>query len=68
MGAARTNPDADSAATQWAEAEAQVLADAVVVPIAQFRTQAVVAGRLRGLTHAVDGTVDWAAVWLADGD
>jgi ABC-type oligopeptide transport system substrate-binding subunit len=65
VGAARTNPDPASAATQYAEAEAQVLADAVVVPVAQFRTQAVVADRLQGLTTAVDGTVDWAAVWLA---
>ncbi len=65
VGAARTNPDPESAATQYAEAEAQVLADAVVVPVAQFRTQAVVADRLQGVTTAVDGTVDWAAVWLA---
>ena len=39
---------------------------AVVVPIAQFRTQVVVADRVEGLTNAVDGTVDWAQVQLAD--
>jgi ABC-type transport system substrate-binding protein len=67
LGAARTNPDPASAAAQWAAAEAQVLADAVVVPIAQFRTQAVVAERAQAFQHAVDGSVDWSAVWLTDG-
>jgi len=67
LGAARTNPDPASAAAQWAAAEAQVLADAVVVPVAQFRTQAVVAERTQGLQHAVDGSVDWSAVWVTDG-
>ena len=37
---------------------------AVVVPIAQFRTQVVVAERVEGLTTAVDGTIDWAQVEL----
>jgi ABC-type transport system substrate-binding protein len=68
LGAARTNADPASAAQQWAAAEAQVLADAVVVPIAQFRTQAVLGGRVQGFQHAVDGSVDWAAVWVTDGD
>ena len=47
-------------------AETDVLEAAVVVPIAQFRTQVVVADRVEGLTHAVDGTVDWTQVQLAD--
>ena len=34
------------------------------MPIAQFRTQVVVADRVEGLTTAVDGTVDWAQVQL----
>ncbi|MGH9274135.1 MAG: ABC transporter substrate-binding protein, partial [Acidimicrobiales bacterium] len=68
LGAARTNPDPESAAAQWAAGEAQVLADAIVVPIAQFRTQAVVAERVQGFEHAVDGTVDWSAIWVTDGD
>jgi ABC-type transport system substrate-binding protein len=68
LGAARTNPDPASAAAQWATGEAQVLADAVVVPIAQFRTQAVVAERVQGFQHAVDGSVDWSAIWLTDGE
>jgi ABC-type transport system substrate-binding protein len=68
VAAAQANHDAASAAQQWADAEAQVLADAVVVPIAQFRTQAVVADRVQAFQHAVDGSVDWAAVWVTDGD
>jgi ABC-type transport system substrate-binding protein len=68
LAAARGSDAAASAATdQWAAAEAQVLSDAVVVPIAQFRTQVVLDGRVQGFAHAVDGTVDWAAVWVADG-
>ena len=38
----------------------------MVVPIAQFRTQVVVAERVEGLTHAVDGTVDWTVVHIVD--
>ena len=50
---------------RWAKAEAQVLQAAVVVPIAQFRTQVVVSDRVQGLQHAVDGTVDWAEVTVS---
>lgn len=57
---------AGDAMTRWAEVESHALDRAVVVPIAQFRTQPVVAERVQGLAHAVDGSVDWAAVWLAD--
>ncbi|MEO7429323.1 MAG: ABC transporter substrate-binding protein, partial [Acidimicrobiales bacterium] len=38
LAAARANADPAAALRQWGEVEAQVLADAVVVPIAQFRT------------------------------
>lgn len=67
LAAARANPDRAAAARQWGEVEALVLADAAVVPIAQFRTQAVLGKRVRGFQHAVDGSVDWSAVWVADG-
>ena len=50
---------------RWAVAEQTILEAAVVVPIAQFRTQVVVADRVEGLQHAVDGTVDWAQVTLS---
>jgi ABC-type transport system substrate-binding protein len=61
---ARAGSDRAKNAERWAAAETDVLEDAVVVPIAQFRTQAVVAARVEGLDHAVDGTVDWAQVRL----
>lgn len=64
---ARATADPAAALVQWAAVEAQVLAEAVVVPIAQFRTQAVVGDRVEALEHAVDGTVDWARVWVSDG-
>ena len=67
LSAARSTADRGAAARRWAEVERQVLADSVVVPIAQFRTQAVLAARVRAFSHAIDGTVDWAAVWVTDG-
>ena len=68
LAAARSSDAAAATATdQWAAAEAQVLSDAVVVPIAQFRTQVVLDDRVQGFAHAVDGTVDWADVWVTDG-
>jgi ABC-type transport system substrate-binding protein len=62
---ARAADDPAKNAQRWALAEQDVMDAAVVVPIAQFRTQVVVAPRVQGLAHAVDGTVDWAAVTLA---
>ena len=67
LAAARATADPAAAAAQWAEVERQVLAEAVVVPIAQFRIQAVLSDRVQAFAHRVDGTVDWAAVWVADG-
>ncbi len=63
---ARSRASADAAVRGrgWANVEAAVLDAAVVVPIAQFRTQVVVADRVQGLLHAADGTVDWAQVQL----
>lgn len=63
---AHAGTDRAENAERWAGAEERVLKAAVVVPIAQFRTQVVVADRVEGLAHAVDGTVDWAQVQLAD--
>ncbi len=64
LGRARAEPDGSKNLGRWASAEAAVLEAHVVVPIAQFRTQVVVADRVEGLVHAVDGTVDWDAVTL----
>ncbi len=62
---ARASPSTAENARRWARAEEEILAAAVVVPIAQFRIQVVVADRVDGLQTAVDGTVDWAQVSLA---
>jgi ABC-type transport system substrate-binding protein len=59
---ARASRNPDKNAERWQVAEKAVLEAAVVVPIAQFRTQVVIADRVQGLTHAVDGTVDWDQV------
>lgn len=59
---ARAGVSPELNAERWAKAEEQVLAAAVVIPIAQFRTQVVVSDRVVGLQHAVDGTVDWTQV------
>jgi oligopeptide transport system substrate-binding protein len=68
LAAARSTSDAAAAQVQWAAVEAQVLGEGVVVPIAQFRIQAVLGERVQGFAHAVDGSVDWSAVWVADGE
>ena len=65
LAAARASDDPDAAAGAWAEVERRALDAAVVVPIAQFRVQVVVADRVEGLAHRVDGTVDWREVHLA---
>ena len=64
---ARATADPAARATDWAQAERLVLDQAIVVPIAQFRTQAAVAPRVSGFVQAVDGTVDWPAVSLRGG-
>lgn len=63
---ARASENTVKNAQRWAAAESDVLEMAVVVPIAQFRTQIVVAERVDGFRTAVDGTVDWAEVSLVD--
>jgi ABC-type transport system substrate-binding protein len=65
---ARATADPAAAGEAWAQAERLLLEDAVVIPIAQFRTQVVVSRRVVGLVHSVDGTVDWASVALARDD
>lgn len=67
LGRARSASRPEERAADWAEAEATVIDASVVVPLAQFRTQVVAAPRVQGLVHAVDGTVDWTQVWVADG-
>ena len=59
---ARASRNPEKNAERWATTEKAVLEASVVVPIAQFRTQVVIADRVQGLRHAVDGTVDWNQV------
>jgi ABC-type transport system substrate-binding protein len=64
LASARMSTDAKKNLSAWTHAEQAVLEADVVVPIAQFRSQAVVADRVKGLEQAVDGTVDWRNVSL----
>jgi peptide/nickel transport system substrate-binding protein len=63
--AARSAPDAATMVRREHDAEDLALAQAVVIPLAQFRTEVVVAPTVLGLRQALDGTVDWAAVRLS---
>ncbi|MDQ2650517.1 MAG: ABC transporter substrate-binding protein [Actinomycetota bacterium] len=65
--AARAHPPGAENLDRWAQAERRLLEAAVVVPIAQFRTLAVVSDRVAGWEHRVDGTIDWSAVSLGEG-
>jgi ABC-type transport system substrate-binding protein len=65
LAAARSTPDLATAVARWRDVEVAALGQAVVVPIAQFRTEVVVAPSVLGLRHALDGTVDWSAVRLS---
>lgn len=67
LAAARAATDPTVARQHWLAVESLALSEAVVVPIAQFRTQAVVGERVQGFSAAVDGTVNWADVWVTDG-
>jgi len=66
LGRVRSGADPAQNAERWVAAEQQILEAAAVIPIAQFRTQVVVAERLQGFVHAVDGTVNWSQVRLED--
>lgn len=68
LAAAWASDDPAVSAERWTAAEALLLSQGIVIPLAQFRTQPVVSERVQDLAHAVDGSVDWAAVWVTDGD
>lgn len=63
----RTSPIPLEREQAWAAVEAAVLEDAVVVPLVQLRTAAVVSERVDGLTVRIDGTFDLDGVTIADG-
>ncbi|MGQ0830706.1 MAG: ABC transporter substrate-binding protein [Microthrixaceae bacterium] len=64
LAAARATTSAATQAKQWADVERRVLTDAPVVPIAQFRIQAILGDRVKGFAHRVDGSVDWSQISL----
>ncbi len=66
LGTARRTDEVEAADAAWRDAERRVLGSAIVVPVAQFRTQAVLADRVQDLAHRIDGSVDWSAVWVTD--
>lgn len=65
LDAARATGDLAVAEQHWSNVERTALGAAFLIPIAEFRTQVVVADRVLHLRHALDGTVDWSAVEVA---
>jgi ABC-type transport system substrate-binding protein len=61
---ARSTADPDARQKLYQQAEQQVMAQAPIVPIAQFRTKAVVSPRVRDLALTVQGTFAGDKVWL----
>jgi oligopeptide transport system substrate-binding protein len=64
LAAARANPDPTTRLQQYQQAEQQIMALAPILPIAQFRTKAVVARRVHDLVVTVDGTFAGDRVWI----
>jgi ABC-type transport system substrate-binding protein len=62
--AARATADPAARQVLYQQAEQQIMALAPIVPIAQFRTKAVVAKRVQDLTVTVNGTFAGDKVWL----
>lgn len=60
-------PDRELRLQRWREAEALILGDVPVIPIAQLRTVAALRPRVRGLVVHVDGSIDVSGVTFADG-
>jgi ABC-type transport system substrate-binding protein len=66
IAAARANNDAAARQSAYAWIERQVLNQAVLVPLAQLRTNQVVAGRVHGWSTRLDGTYVVPGVWVTD--
>lgn len=64
---ARLSPNPLEREQAWAAVEQAVLDDAVVVPLVQFRTAAVIGERVEGLVVRIDGTLDLDKVTIAQG-
>jgi ABC-type transport system substrate-binding protein len=61
---ARATADPTARQQLYQQAEQQIMAQAPIVPIAQFRTKSVVAPRVRDLLVTVNGTFAGDKVWL----
>jgi ABC-type transport system substrate-binding protein len=61
---ARTTADPTARQQLYQQAEQQIMAQAPIVPIAQFRTKSVVAKRVRDLVVTVNGTFAGDKVWF----
>jgi ABC-type transport system substrate-binding protein len=66
IAAARANNDAAARQSAYAWIERQVLNQSVLVPLAQLRTNQVVAGRVHGWSTRLDGTYVVPGVWVTD--
>lgn len=64
LAAARSTVDAEERAGAYGEAERLIMEQTPVIPLAQFRTHAVLADDVRDLQIGVDGTFDSEAVWI----
>jgi oligopeptide transport system substrate-binding protein len=66
IAAARANPNDQSRQQAYTWIERQVLNQSVLVPIAQLRTNQVVASRVHGWSTRLDGTFVVDDVWVTD--
>jgi oligopeptide transport system substrate-binding protein len=66
LAAARAEPDAQKRQEAYAWIERQILSQSVIIPIAQLRTNQVVADRVQGWSTRLDGTYVVPGVWLAE--
>src|SRR5207249_941595 len=64
LASARATADPGSRVQLYQQAEQQIMAQAPIVPIAQFETKALVGSQVRGLLLNVDGTFDVTRVSL----
>jgi oligopeptide transport system substrate-binding protein len=63
---ARINGNAQERESLYRQIERQVLSQSAIVPIAQLRTNQVVADRVHGWSSRLDGTFVVDAVWVTD--
>ncbi|HEY2815033.1 MAG TPA: ABC transporter substrate-binding protein [Acidimicrobiales bacterium] len=64
LAAARANPDPATRVQQYQQAEAAIMQQVPILPIAQFLTKSVASPRVHDLTITVNGTFAGDKVWL----